>query len=94
MPRVLLVIDCDQGVGCACEPRPAGSAHTVGVGVDVPGHVKVDNITDVGDVQTSGSHIGGHQHWELLLLERADDVITLGLTNEMDFRRVFRALGQ
>ena len=48
-----------------------------------PGHVKVDHVPDVGDVQTSGRHVGGHQHGELLLLERADDVITLSLTNEM-----------
>ncbi len=30
--------------------------------VNVSGQVKVDDVGDVGDVQATGSHIGGHKH--------------------------------
>ena len=69
----------DEGVGGALDARPAGPAHPVRVGVDVPGHVKVDDGADVGDVQAAGGDVGGDQDGELLALEGVDDAVALVL---------------
>ena len=44
-----------------------------------PGNIKVDNRSDVGDVETSCGHICGHQDGKLLLLERGNDFVPLAL---------------
>ena len=56
---------------------PSSPAYPVGVGVNISSQVKVDDISDMGDVQTSCSYICCHQYWKLLLLESGDDLIPL-----------------
>jgi len=39
-----------------------GTSNTVHVVVNVLGQVVVNDVRDVGDIQATGSHIGGHHH--------------------------------
>ncbi len=56
--RVCLVNKSDCSSGLA---RTTGSADSVNVGLNVVGHGKVDDETDVGDVDTTTSQIRCHQ---------------------------------
>ena len=49
------------------------------MGVDVPGHVEVDHVPDVGDVESSRGDVRGHQDGEVPALERVDDLVALRL---------------
>ena len=52
------VLVVEEGGGQAQVAHPAGPPDAVHVLLDVTGHVKVDHVLHVGDVQTSGSHLG------------------------------------
>ena len=56
---------------------PSSPAYPVGVGVNISSQVKVDDISDMGDVQTSCSYICCNQYWKLLLLKSKNDLIPL-----------------
>ena len=50
------------------------SAPPVYVLLDVPGHVEVDDVLHVGDIQAAGSHGGGDYDWSLATFKPFDRV--------------------
>ena len=68
MPRKLLLLLGDERVGGALDAGPARAADAVRVRVDVAGHVKVDDVADVRDVEAARRHVRRHQDRELALL--------------------------
>ena len=77
-PCPVLILSIDY-ISASCENLPSSPAYSVGVGVDVSGQVEVNDISHMGDVQPSGSHISCNQYWKLLLLESRYDLIPLVL---------------
>ena len=73
MASKFFVIRRDQGIRLSLQSRSARPTHPVCVGVDITGHVKVDDCPDVWDVETTSSHVCGHQHGKFLFLEGCDD---------------------
>ena len=73
---VLLV---DEGKGGTSVTSTTGTANPVDVVVNVAGKVVVDNLRDVGDVQTTGSNICGAHDGSVAALEAAEGILTLSL---------------
>ena len=79
VPSELLLLLGDERVGGALDAGPARSADPVRVRVDVAGHVEVDDVADVRDVEAARRHVRRHQDGELSLLEGVDDGVALVL---------------
>ncbi len=65
------LVPVDEGDGHARLARAARAADAVDVGLLVVGSLVVDDVGDVGDVDTARGHVGGHQHVDLARAERA-----------------------
>ncbi len=55
------------------------SSDSVNVSVDISSDVKIDDRSNVRDVQTSSCDVGGDQYRKFFLLERVDDLVTFDL---------------
>mmetsp|Transcript_30466 Transcript_30466/g.76481 ORF Transcript_30466/g.76481 Transcript_30466/m.76481 type:complete len:586 (-) Transcript_30466:154-1911(-) len=75
----------------AAPTRAPNAMHVV---LDLLGHVKVDDVLDVGEVQPLGRHVGGHEHILLALLERLDGELALLLIFRAVHRHRLHALQQ
>ena len=53
------------------------TSNTMHILFNITGQVKVDDVLYVGDVQTSSSHGGSHQHWGLATTECAQRLLAL-----------------
>ena len=73
---VLLV---DEGKGGTSVTSTTGTANPVDVVVNVARKVVVDNLRDVGDVQTTTSNIGGTHDGSVAALEAAEGILALPL---------------
>ena len=79
MTSKLHIISCHHSVCLSLNTRSTRPTHTVGVRVDITRHVKVDDGSDMGNVETTGGNVGGDQHRELLFLEGGDDFCSFWL---------------
>mmetsp|Transcript_133927 Transcript_133927/g.232437 ORF Transcript_133927/g.232437 Transcript_133927/m.232437 type:complete len:287 (-) Transcript_133927:373-1233(-) len=75
----LHVPGCHQVDGNTLPPVPSTAANTMQVRFTVGGEVKVDDDTDVLDVDTSGQQIGGDQHTRATTTESCHNLLTLSL---------------
>src|SRR5690606_7283458 len=57
------------GLVCA-----AGTANTMHIILNNDGHVKIDDVAHVANIQPTGGHIGGDQHPHVSLFERVDGI--------------------
>ena len=57
----MTVVRCEKRDGFAGLASSASPTNSVSVGVDRLGHVVIENQADVLDVNTSTSHVSGHQ---------------------------------
>ena len=73
---VLLV---DKGKGGTSVTSTTGTTNPVDVVVNVAGKVVVDNLRDIGDVQTTTSNIGGTHDGSVAALEAAKGILALPL---------------
>ena len=55
------------------------SSNSVDMSVDISSDVKVNDRSNVGDVETSGSNVCGDQYGKFFLLERVNDLVTFDL---------------
>ena len=51
-----------EGRGHTRIAAPSGTANAMDIVIDAVGHVIVDDVGDIGNVQPTRRHIGGHQH--------------------------------
>ena len=58
-----------------CLPGAAGAADAVQVGLLVLGALVVDDVRDVVDVDAAGGDVGGDQHVDLAVAERAQRLL-------------------
>ena len=58
----IFVIFSDERRRYSCFASSGGTANTMTISLDVDGHVKVDHVLYVWNVQTARSNIRGHQH--------------------------------
>ena len=56
--------------------------------LDFGGQVVVDDELDVGDVQTSGGHVGRDQHFTLLRAKVTKGLLTFPLKSEKEEKNV------
>ena len=69
----------DEGEGGAAAAGASGPADPVDVLLGILGHVVVDDVLDIGNVQAASSNIGGHQEIERARAEIGHDAIALAL---------------
>ena len=79
MASKFFVIRGDQCVRLSLQARSARPTHSVCVGVDITGHVEVDDGPYVRDIETAGSHVCGHQDGKFLFLKGCDYFISFCL---------------
>ena len=72
----LLRVEGDADAGLASSGSTTGA---MDVRLSVLGWLNLDDQVDVGDVEAARSHVRGHQHLELALLEALDGDLTLTL---------------
>src|SRR5262245_58685465 len=65
----LLVCRCDDRDRGAAAAGAAGAADAVDIVVGVVGHVEIENVTDVGNVETARGHVGSDEKRNLALAE-------------------------
>jgi hypothetical protein len=65
----LVVGGCHDGDGRAAAARPAGAADAMDLVVGVMRDVEIDHVTDVGNVESAGRHIGRDQQRDFALTE-------------------------
>ena len=73
----VLLLRCHEGDGLTLLSCASGPSDPVDVGVDVVGHVVVDDVVDVLDVQPPCGDIGGDEDVDLVLLKVPDDPLPL-----------------
>jgi len=56
-----------------------GTTNTMHIVVRAPGTVPVDDHGDLGDIETTGPHVGGHEHGDLARAELGQTLETLRL---------------
>jgi hypothetical protein len=56
------IVPRDEGKGIACFFRAPGTAYAVGVSIGGIGHIKVYDMGDCRNINTSCSDIGGHEY--------------------------------
>ena len=75
----LLLLLRIEKVACALLAGTAGAADAVGVMLVFLWHIVVDDRVHIGDINTAGCDIGGHQHIDLTALEPGHDPVALRL---------------
>lgn len=55
-----LIFRTNQGIGITYLPVSSSSATPMNISVNVPGHLKVNHILNIGDVKASGGNISAH----------------------------------
>jgi hypothetical protein len=63
------VLVTHQGKGMANVTHAASTANAMNIVVNVGGHVVVDDLGDIGDIQPTGCHVSGDQNRGNLCLE-------------------------
>ena len=79
--QVVLIIDRGKGDGNSCSTGTAGTADPVYVILGKPGEVKVDNMADTGNVETTGGHISGNQEPYLASAHVSDRTVARSLVH-------------
>ena len=59
-------------------PAPPGAPNAVDVIFGVVGHVEIDHVRNVFDIQATRRHIGRHQQLDGMLAETVEDRIRAG----------------
>ena len=73
------VIFPDESDGLASVADAARAADAVDVFLEIAGHVVVDDVRDLRDIQAARRHVCGDQHLELAGAERAHHRLALVL---------------
>ena len=79
VPQQPVLARLDQGDGHALAPGAPGPPDPVDVGVRRGGHVVVDDVRDVLDVEAAGRHVGRHEDVQGPFPEAAHDLVALFL---------------
>ena len=77
--EVVLLIGSDEGDGEALLAGTARTADTVDVVLRVHGHVEVDDVVNVGDVDAAGENVGGNEDAHAAVLEVLKGAAALAL---------------
>ena len=75
--EVALIVIGHQRDGLTKCTRTAGSTNAVDIVFGCMGQVVVDDGRQLRNVESTGGHIGGHQHLDLVLLETIEGAQTL-----------------
>jgi len=67
--QVTLFVIRDKRKRISARRCPAGASHAVDVIIGQVGAVKVDDVTDVGDVNAAGRDVSGDEHPEAAIFE-------------------------
>ena len=68
-----------QADGAATVAGTAGTADAMNIDIGAVGHVVVDDVADVGQVDTPGGHVGGDEEGHFTFVELADRLDALAL---------------
>ena len=75
----LLGVFHDEGVGNTLAAGTTGTADTMAVRVNLERSIEVDDVFDIREVKTTSSDISGNENAADVILEGANDAITIAL---------------
>lgn len=73
------VVAVEKGSGNASVAGTASTTNAVDIVVNVRGQVIVDNVRDIGNVQTTGSNSSGNENGAVAVAEKLESLLTLAL---------------
>lgn len=73
------VATVEESSGDTSVTGTTGTTDTVDIVINVSGQIVVDNVSDVGDIQTTGSNGGSDQDWAAAVTEQLQSTLTLTL---------------
>ena len=76
LPHLALLAQVDDGNRCALLAGTARTSAAVGVVFDVVGQTVVDDVCQVVDIQSAGSHVGGHEQLQMAQTELLHHEVT------------------
>lgn len=74
-----LVVSVEERSGDTNVTSTTGTTDSMNVIINVRGQVIVDNVLNIGDIQTSGGDCSGNQDWSSTVLESSESLLSLVL---------------